>query len=233
MATIELTAQPRTIVGKEVKKLRRQGLVPAVVYGPGVQGTHPISVPAKEVERAYTRLGKSALLQLRVAGGPSRSVLIHQVQYDNTHRHLTHVDFLAPDMRAELTVAVPVAIVGEAPAVRDEDAILVQGATELQVSALPDQIPGALTVDVSELTEVGTQIAASDIPLPEGVTLAAQPDEIVVSVTQAQLVTEEEEPTAEEAEEAEAAGAANVETTDEGGPTAGETGSDTPQTDEQ
>lgn len=202
MATYELTAQPRTIVGKEVKKLRREGLVPAVLYGPGIEGIHSISLAAKEIERAYTQLGRSALLRLTVAGGETRSVLIHQVQHDYHHRHLTHVDFFAPNMRVELTVAVQVVLTGEAPAVKSEDGILVQSATEIQVTALPDNVPAVIAVDVTGLTEIHSQITAGDLVLPEGVTLATSPDEVVVTVSQAQLV-EVEEPVEETEEGAE------------------------------
>jgi large subunit ribosomal protein L25 len=204
---MELTAQPRTILGKEVKKLRRIGQVPAVVYGPGIEGVHSITLEAKEIERIYVQLGKSAMLSLRLEGGVTRSVLIHDVQYDHTHRRLTHVDFLAPNMRVPMTVAVPVVLTGEAPAVSEHDGIVVHGATELQVSALPDAIPGVLAVDISHLTEIHAQLTAGDVTLPEGVTLVTSPDEVIVTISQAQLVeveeetTEEDEPTEEAAAE--------------------------------
>ncbi len=206
MATTELMAIPRTIVGKAVKKLRRQGLVPAVLYGPGVEGTHAITLVSKDIERVYVQLGRSALLQLRLEGGASRSVLIHQVQYDHTHRRLTHVDFLAPDMRVELTISVPVALTGEAPAVTNEDGVLVQTLTEVQVSALPGALPAALTIDVSVLTEIGSQLSASDVELPAGVTLVTPGDEALVTVSQS--VDFEQELAEEEAEAAAVAEAA-------------------------
>jgi large subunit ribosomal protein L25 len=214
MALTELTAQPRTIVGKEVKKLRRVGQVPAVVYGPGIEGVHPITLDGKEIERAYVQLGKSAMLSLRLEGGVTRSVLIHDVQYDNTHRRLTHVDFLAPNMRVPMTVAVQVVLTGEAPAVREHDGIVIQGATELQVSALPDALPGALPVDISHLTEIHAQLTAGDVVLPEGVTLVTSPDEVIVTISQAQLVEVEEE-VAEEAEPVEEAAAEGGESEEE------------------
>lgn len=218
MATLELTAQPRTIKGKEVKKLRREGIIPAVLYGPGVQGTQAISLPAREIERAYTQLGKSALLRLKVEGGRTQPVLIHQVQHDHTHRYLTHVDFFAPNMRVALTVAVQVVLTGEAPAVRTDDGVLVQSATELQVAALPDNIPAVLAVDVNGLTEIHSQITAGDVLLPEGVTLVSPPDEVIVTVSQVQLVEVEEETEGAEGEEgAEGAEGTEGEDATEGG----------------
>lgn len=221
MAMTELAAQPRTIVGKAVKKLRRQGLVPGVLYGPGIEGTHSITLTSKEIERAYTQLGKSAMLRLSVEGGASRPVLIHQVQYDNTHRRLTHVDFFAPNMRIVLTISVPVALTGEAPVVRAGGAVLVQSLTEVQVSALPDALPAALTVDISGLTDLDSQITVGDVQLPEGVTLVTPADEALVTISQA--VDFEAELAEEEAEAAAAAEEAGegAESTDEEAETAG------------
>jgi len=198
MATMELNAQQRTIVGKKVRKLRRQGLVPAVVYGFGVAKPQSITLISREIERAYVQMGKSAIIRLIVEGSPVRSVLIHDVQFDNTHRYVTHVDFLAPNMNEALTVGVPLALVGEAPAVRNEDGILVQDLTEVQVSALPDRIPAALTLDVSHMTEISAQMTAGDIELPEGVTLITPAEDVIVTVSHAQLVAEDEEPAATE-----------------------------------
>jgi len=220
MATMELSAQQRTIVGKKVRKLRRQGLVPAVVYGFGVAKPQSITLVSREIERAYVQMGRSAIIRLSVEGSPVRSVLIHDVQFDNTHRYVTHVDFLAPNMNEPLTVGVPLALVGEAPAVRNEDGILVQDLTEVQVSALPDQIPAALTLDVSHMTEISAQITAGDIELPEGVTLITPAEDVIVTVSQAQLVAEDEEPVVtEEGEGAEADGESADADADESGET--------------
>ena len=207
MAPMELNAQRRTIVGKKVRKLRREGLVPAVVYGFGVAKPESITLVSREIERAYVQMGRSAIIRLRIEDGPARSVLIHDVQFDNTHRYVTHVDFLAPNMSEVLTVGVPLALVGESPAVRNADGILVQDLTEIQVSALPDQIPAALTLDVSHMTEISAQITAGDVELPEGVTLITPAEDVIVTVSQAQLVVEDEEPIeTEEGEEGEAEG---------------------------
>ncbi len=218
MATMELNAQRRTIVGKKVRKLRREGLVPAVVYGFSVSKPQSITLVSREIERAYVQMGRSALIRLSVEGSPARSVLIHDVQFDHTHRYVTHVDFLAPNMNVVMTVGVPLALVGEAPAVQTEDGILVQDLTEIQVSALPDQIPAALTLDVSHLTEIHAQITAGDVELPEGVTLITPAEDVIVTVSRAQLVVEDEEPTeTAEGEEGEGEAASDDAGADESG----------------
>ncbi len=218
MATMELEAQQRTIVGKKVRKLRREGLIPAVVYGYGLAKPQSITLTLREIERVYVQMGKSAIIRLRVEGSAFRSVLIHDVQFDHTHRYLTHVDFLAPNMDVVMTVAVPLALVGEAPAVQTEDGILVQDLTEVEVSALPNKIPAALTLDVSHLTEIHAQITAGDLELPEGVTLITPAEDVIVTVSRAQLVAEDEEPTeTEEGAEGEGESTADAADADESG----------------
>jgi large subunit ribosomal protein L25 len=207
MARQQLSAQPRTVLGKKVKKLRREGLVPGVLYGPAVEGVRPLALTAREVERMYAYAGTSTLLDLVVDGGQPQPVLIHAVQHDALRRHLLHIDFLAPDMRVELTVTVPIALVGEAPAVETEGGVLTQLVTELQVRCLPDAIPHALEFDLSGLTEVGAQVTAGEIPLPAGVGLVSPEDELVLKVDLPQLaepeaVEEAEETAADEAAEA-------------------------------
>ena len=204
MARQRLSAQPRVVLGKKVKKLRREGLLPGVLYGPAVQGVRPLELSAREVERTYAHAGSSTLLDLVVDGGRPQPVLIHAVQHDPFRRHLIHVDFLAPDMNVELTVAVPLALIGESPAVK-EGGVLTQFVTEVQVRCLPDTIPHALEFDLDGLTEIGTQVTAGEIPLPAGVALVTAEDELVLKIDLPQLAEPEMVEEAEETAEAEAA----------------------------
>ena len=209
MARQRLSAQPRAVLGKKVKKLRREGLVPAVLYGPAVKTPRPLELSARDAERTYAYAGTSTLLDLVVDGGRPQPVLIHAVQHDPFRRHLLHVDFLAPDMSVELTLAVPLALLGESPAVND-GGVLSQLLTEVQVRCLPDAIPHALEFDLSGITEVGTQVTAGEIPLPAGVALVTAEDDLVLKIDLPQLaepeMVDEAEETAEgEAGEAEAA----------------------------
>lgn len=194
-----ISARGRTILGKKVKQLRRQGLLPAVVYGPAVQGVQTIALDTRDFERLYTRTGMATLLDLQLEGQRARPVLIHQVQRDATRRNLVHVDFLAPDMLAELTLAVPLALTGEAPAVEAANGVVTQLVSELQVTCLPDRIPAALEVDLSGLAEIDAQLTAGDIPLPEGVSLASPQDELIVKIDPPAVDVEAEEAAAAEA----------------------------------
>lgn len=199
MARQQIKAQPRTITGKKVKRLRRDGLIPGVVYGPAVRGTQVVSVSAQEFERVYERAGTTTVLDLSVDGGLPRPVLIHQVQHDYLRRHLIHVDFLAPDMLVELIVSVPLATSGESPAIEEHDGILTQLVTELQVRCLPDAIPHVIEIDLAGLKEIGAQVLASDLVLPAGVTLVTPEDELLVKIDQPQLEVEEDTEAEDEA----------------------------------
>lgn len=194
MANQQLAARQRQRMKKKVELLRRDGLVPGVLYGPAVSGTHPVSVVEREFDRVYRHAGAATLVDLVVEGGPTRPVLIHDVQYDAMRRSPRHIDFLALDMRVELTLAVPLHLTGEAPAVRLHNGILTQLFTELEVRCLPDNIPHAIEVDLSTLTEIGAQLTAVDLPLPAGVVLVSPADELILKI-EAPAVMEEPEAT--------------------------------------
>lgn len=198
MATLEVEATTRLAMKKNVKKLRRVGIIPAVLYGPKVQGVQPLSLTAREFARIFAQAGPSTLLQLRVEGSAPRQVLIHQVQYDHLHRNLTHVDFFAPDMTIELTVSVPLAFTGESPAVDMLDGIALHLLSELQVRALPNNIPAAIEIDMSSLAEIGAQLTAGDIPLPANVTLVTAAEEVVARINPPTVAEATEETATEE-----------------------------------
>lgn len=201
MSHLQLAARRRAAMKKKVERLRREGLVPGVVYGPAVSGTQPVSVIEREFDRVYRYAGASTLVDLVVEGGATQPVLIHEVQYDATRRVPRHIDFLALDMKVELTLAVPLHVSGESPAVTLHGGILTLLFTELEVRCLPDNIPHAIEVDVSALTEIGAQLTAADLRMPVGVTLVSPPDELVLKVEAPAVI-----------EEPEAAGEASAET---------------------
>jgi large subunit ribosomal protein L25 len=202
MATLVVQAQPREKMGKAVKKLRREGLLPAVLYGPAIQGVQPISLNMREFMKVFVQSGPSTLLSLRVQGSAARQVLIHKTTYDHLHRNLIHIDFFAPDMKIERTVNVPLAFTGEAPGVSMEDGIALHLVSEVQVRALPADIPAAIEVDMTSLAEIGSQLTAEDLPLPEGVSLVTPAEELVVRINPPTVIEEPE--VVEEVEVAEA-----------------------------
>ncbi|HEY6537712.1 MAG TPA: 50S ribosomal protein L25, partial [Candidatus Dormibacteraeota bacterium] len=191
-----------------VGELRRQGLVPGVVYGHSVSPV-PVEIPSREFARMFHRAGRSHLLQLRVKGErAARPVLIKELQINPRTTEPVHVDFFQVNLLEKLTVQVPVVLVGEAPATRFNAGELLHLVHQLEVSCLPDAIPGEFDVDVSQLAEIDDAVRLSEIKLPDGVELAGSLDqEEVIAKIAAPRVQEEEPVVVAEGEEvAEAAG---------------------------
>src|SRR5688572_27442774 len=116
--TYELMVEPREENGKAGKKLRREGLVPGIVYGPKVD-SQSVQVPMRELEHVYLRAGSISLIDLKVGDSSARKVFIHKVQRDPVTQHVRHVDFMEVNLREEITASVPLVLVGEAPAVEN------------------------------------------------------------------------------------------------------------------
>lgn len=193
-----LRAEPRTVFGKKVGRLRREGLVPGVVYGPVLKDTVAVSVNSREFGRFFNRIGHSTVFTLEWDGG-SQPVLIREVQVDPVRGDHLHIDFFAPNMRVKLRQSVPVVLVHHSA---DAQGVLTQALTEVEVEALPADLPHQIEVDISSLVEVGDSIRAGDITAPRGVEVTADPEELVASLI-AEAVEPEPEAEAAEGEEAE------------------------------
>lgn len=197
MSELTLNAEVRTVLGKKVAQLRRNGLIPGVVYGPVVPETVQVSVNRREFDRFYRAHGHSTLFTLTWTGG-TRPVFIREVQEDPVRREPLHIDFFAPNMLQTLRTMVQV--VFHSPAEHIEG-VLTELRTEIEVEALPANVPHQIDVDISSLTAAGDAVHVSDISVPDGVTIVTGDDEILAHVTAARV---EEEPEETEAEAAEA-----------------------------
>jgi large subunit ribosomal protein L25 len=197
MDELILRAEPRTVVGKKVKRLRREGLIPGVVYGPGLSGggTIQVSVEQRELRRFYLAHGHSTLFTLNWNGG-SQQVFIREVQEEPVKRVALHVDFFAPNLQAVLTASVQVVL--RHPDERHAG-ILTQVRADIEVSALPRDFPHEIAADASHLSAVGDALRVGDLTLPPGVTAITAADELVAIITAGSV-----EEQAEEAPEAEA-----------------------------
>ncbi|MGA7172696.1 MAG: 50S ribosomal protein L25 [Candidatus Dormiibacterota bacterium] len=201
-----LEVAPRTTVGRHVSGLRRQGLVPGIVYGHSVKPI-TVEIPGKEFAKMFHRAGRSHLLQLMVEGERvARPVLIRELQINPRNSEPIHVDFFQVNLLEKLTVQVPVVLVGEAPATRFNAGELLHLIHQVEVSCLPNAIPGEIDIDISGLAEIDDAVRISEIRLPEGVELAAalDPEEVIAKIA-APRVQEEEEVVAEVEEGAEEA----------------------------
>ena len=199
MASLEFAAQRRTVVGKKVRQLRREGLVPGIVYGPVVEGTVPVSVDRREFLKFYQTNGHSTLFVLRWEDG-DQSVFIREVQQDPVRREPLHVDFFAPNLRMPVRAIVPIAFHNPSNTI---DGMLAEIRTEVEVEALPASIPHQIDIDVSELVHPGDAIRVGDLNLPDGVTAVTAEDETIVQI---EAVYQEPEEAVEEAAEVGGAG---------------------------
>lgn len=176
----QLQAEPRHHLGKKAASLRKVGILPAVVYGENVP-SQPVAVPSIAFDRVLRSAGESTLLELRVGDKPY-TVLIHDVSYDPLTTRPTHADFYAVRMDKALRVTVPVAFVGESPAVKNESGVLVKVAHTLEVEALPSDLPHTLRADLTKLSAFGDRILVKDIPAPKGVKILAPASEVIAIV---------------------------------------------------
>jgi len=191
----KLAAEPRTVTGKEVKKLRRQGVMPGIIYGPAVDEPAKISVSARDFDVIYNHAGASSLIDVSV-GTTSHTVFIRNVDRDPVKQTLVHAEFYAPRLDQETEMTVAIITVGETS---DRGAgVLNHGRADVVVRGLPANIPQQFEVDLSVLANVDDSILVSDLQVPRGVEIVTPGDEVVVRLTAAQRATGPA--TAEEAE---------------------------------
>lgn len=224
MSRPKLSARPRTVRGKHVAQLRRDGLLPAVVYGAGVE-SQAISIDAHEFELLHRGTGRHALIDLSIENGMTGTpVLLQSIQEHPLSRLPLHVDLLVVNLEEERTVDVPIAFVGESEAVEKQGGVLLHMRDAVLVRAKPDNLPSAIEIDLSPLVDFESVLHASDLVIPEGVTLITELHEPVARVQPPR--TEEEPVVAEAAEAPEGAaeGAPAAEGATEGG--GAETGSE-------
>lgn len=201
METLELRATPREIIGgTQVKALRREDIVPGVIYGHGID---PIAVQfnSREVEKAISQAGTSSTVQVYVEGIHDPYLAIFRdVQYHVTKRNVIHLDLQALNLKETVRVPVSVVLTGESPAVKDFGGILLQVLNELEIEALPTALVPSIEVDISVLAEIGQSITVGDIVPPPGVKILNAPHEFVAQIIYAEEEKEEEAPVAEQAE---------------------------------
>lgn len=176
----ELKAKPRVELGKKTNALRRAGFLPAVVYGEGVK-SQPISVPYRDFDKAYKEAGESTLLKLDV-DGKLYNVLIHDIKHDPLKGTPLHADFYAVRMDKAIRTKVPIEFFGESPAVKNEGGILVKVMQEIEVEALPQDLPRELKADLSLLDTFESKLLIKDIALSKDVKALAGQEEIIALV---------------------------------------------------
>jgi len=205
---LELTLDAREAQGKANKRLRRDGIVPGVVYGKG-EGSTNVQVDAKTFETLYRAAGRTSVVKFRLPGASrATSGFIKSVQRHPLTRQALHVDYYLVNLNVEMEVEVPLVFTGEAPAVEETGGTLLHNLSSVRVKALPNDIPHEITVDVSTLTSLDVAIHVADLNLNRDLVHVQTDGETLVATVVPPRVEVEEEPVVAEGEELEGEGEA-------------------------
>jgi large subunit ribosomal protein L25 len=185
---IDIQVKKREIFGKRVKTLRSEGLIPAELYGHKIENAH-LSVPVKEFSKLYKAVGESTVINL-ILDGKKMPALIHDVSIDALSDQFSHVDFYAVNMDEKIKTAIPLSFIGEAPAIKI-GGVLVKSMKELEVEALPGDLPQHIDVDLSTLVEIHNSIHVKDLDInAKKVKIFIDPEAVVATIIE--MAKEEE-----------------------------------------
>jgi large subunit ribosomal protein L25 len=187
---VTIAAEPRTVTGKKVKQIRRQGYVPGVIYGQ----SDPVNIQMEEIQlnRALRSAGMTQLATVDVEG-KQYTVLAREVQQHVTRRNVLHVDFLEVSMTETITSEAELVMVGESPALEIAEGMIAQSMFSVEIECLPDALISQIEVDISAIETPSDSILVSDLPVPEGVTLLADESDTVARFQSIRVELEEEE----------------------------------------
>ena len=204
----EIEISRREVMGKATKRLRKQGIIPANIFG-HQEASQAVQIDAVTFERLRRSHGMTGIIGLRLPGSSGvQTAVIRHVQHDPRSGKVIHIDFFRVSMDERLHFKIPLHFVGEAPAVKNEGGVLLHLLDALEVECQAKNIPESIEVDLAPLTEVDAMLHAEDVKLPANVTLATDPKEGVVKVAAPRF--EKEEVPAAATEEAVAAGPAET-----------------------
>lgn len=205
MDKLVLKAEKRDVLGKKTRFLRRQGITPAHVFGHSLE-SQSIQCDTLELKNIIARAGATRLITLEIAGEKSdHNVFVKEVQLDPLQKQLFHVDFYQVRKDEKMQVVVPIVIKGESPALKFSGRFLAHGLTEMTIDCLPENVPPQIDVDISILEEIDQGIYVKDIILDPDIHVHADPEQLIVKISEAFVEPEEEEVEAEEEEAVEGA----------------------------
>jgi len=187
-----LTVAARTVTGKKVKNLRKEGLLPGNIYGYKTDSV-AIQVPMVDFLEVYKEVGGTGLIDLDL-DGKKLPVLVHEVQDHFIGKHPVHVDFLKVNLKEKIVSMIPVVFTGESAAVTENLGVLLQTLNEVEIEALPTDLPEHFEVDVTPLAEIGAHVLVSDLKAPEGVEILTEGTQTIAKIV---ALTVEEEPVVE------------------------------------
>lgn len=188
---ISLSAKIRKELGRKTSSLKNAGKIPAVVYGHKIKNVL-IEVDYKDFQRVLREAGESSLIELDIEGEKEkRPVLVHDLQKNHISDQFIHIDFFQASLKEEVEVKVPIVLEGTSLAVKDLGGTLIKNIAELEVKALPQNLPHEIKVSIDGLNTFEDHILVKDLILPKDVKVLAKPDEIVASVAHAAKVEED------------------------------------------
>jgi len=184
---------PRAIVGKRVATLRREGVLPANIFGRGLESV-AVQMPYRTARELLIAHGKDNLVQLQIEGEAApRPVVVRNFQRHPVTRDVLHLDFYQVDLARPIQGTVPVRLTGEAPAVHVYQAIVLTGADSIHVEALPADLPEHLEISIEGMTEEDSVLTVADLTIPPGVRVLTDPETMVARITRGRLQAEADE----------------------------------------
>jgi len=199
---MKLTATKRDVLGKKTQVLRRQGITPAHLFGHNLE-SQSLQCATADLLKILAQAGTTRLLSLKVEGDKEpKRVFVREIQRDVLSRQLLHVDFYQVKKDEKMQMDIPVVLVGDAPALRGKGRMISRGITELRIECLPEKVPPQIEVDISVLQELEQGLYVKDIVLDPEIIVHADPQQLVVKVTEVIIKVEEEKPVIAEAEAA-------------------------------
>lgn len=175
-----LSTKIRKTLGNKTETLRKEGLIPAVLYGPQTKPV-PLQVDLKELKKVYKEAGGSSLISLKI-GKKTKKVLIYDVQQHPLTDEFVHVDFYEPLLKEKIEATIPLVFEGEAPAVKELGGTLFENISEVEVKGLPQELPREIKVNIESLKTFEDSIHIRDIKIKEGIEILKDPGEVVASV---------------------------------------------------
>ena len=204
---LTLLVKTREKKGKKTRIIRQKEIIPAVLYGPKIKNIN-LEVDLKEFNKIYQQAGESSLIQISV-DNKKFLVLIQAVEIDTLSQKPIHIDFYQPRLDEEITATIPLFFEGQAPAVKELSGTLVKNIYELEVKALPQNLPHEIKVDINGLKTFDDAVLVKDLSIAQEVKILKDPEETICFVSEPENVEEElaksiEEERPEEIERAEA-----------------------------
>ena len=182
---MNLEVQIRDEKGRRVKDLRQQGLIPAELYGKGIENTH-LAVKSKDFKNVFKEAGESSIINIVISDKNKKEeipVLIHDIQKDYLTDDIIHIDFYRVRMDEKIRTHIPLEFIGESPAVKNYGGILNKSMLEIEVEALPKDLPHNIPVDISQIKELDQSIYVKDLSIPKNVKILVDPETVIATVS--------------------------------------------------